>query len=130
MRTNEEMSAHSTPTIADSPWPPELDALIAAPEHHTLVFENAHVRVLETRIPPGERTAVHTHCWPATQLVKSASHVVRYNGNGQVIHDSRQAGPLAPDGTIRWGDPLPPHSLENVGTNMLHVVSVEIKTRP
>jgi hypothetical protein len=41
---------------ADSPWDASLDALIAAPGQHRLVFENAHVRVLDTRIGPGERT--------------------------------------------------------------------------
>ena len=43
------------------PWPDELDALIAAPQHHKLLFENELARVLEASIPPGEMTAVHTH---------------------------------------------------------------------
>jgi hypothetical protein len=29
------------------PWPRELDALIAAPDSHRLLFENDRVRVLE-----------------------------------------------------------------------------------
>ena len=117
------------PTIHDAPWPAELDALVAAPEHHALLFENDHVRVLETRIPPGERTQVHTHCWPATQYVKRASHVVRYDGAGKVIHDSRNTGTPLKDEIVLWGDPLPPHALENVGDQELHVISVEIKTK-
>ncbi len=28
-----------------------------------------------------------------------------------------------------WSEPLPPHSLENVGAAELHVVSVELKDR-
>ncbi len=124
-----EAKEHRSPTIADSPWPAELDALVAAPEHHTLVFENDHVRVLETCIPTGERTAVHTHCWPATQYVKSASHVVRYDAAGEVLFDSRKAGTTLENDIVRWGEPLPPHSLENVGTTELRVTSVEIKTR-
>jgi len=35
----------------DAP-PPELDALAAAPERHTLLLEDARVRVLDTRIAP------------------------------------------------------------------------------
>jgi hypothetical protein len=38
---------------ADWPWSDELDALMAAPKHHWLVFENDRVRVLDTRIAPG-----------------------------------------------------------------------------
>jgi quercetin dioxygenase-like cupin family protein len=43
-----------------------LDAMTAAPHHHEVLLENDHVRVLDTRLPPGKRTPVHTHCWPAT----------------------------------------------------------------
>lgn len=117
------------PRIEDGPWPAELDALSAAPAHHRLLFENDHVRVLETIIPPGERTNVHTHCWPATQFVKSASHVVRYDDQGGVLFDSRKAGTMLENNIVRWGEPLPPHSLENVGTAELRVISVEIKMR-
>ena len=42
-------------------WPEELDALIAAPQHHKLLMENEFARVLDTLIPPGEITNVHTH---------------------------------------------------------------------
>jgi len=38
------------------PWPPSLDALVAAPENHTLLMENDKVRVVETRIGPGRRS--------------------------------------------------------------------------
>ena len=46
------------------PWPPELDALIAAPKHHTLILENDRMRLLDTVIPVGETVPVHTHRWP------------------------------------------------------------------
>ena len=55
----------------DWPWLDSLDALIAAPAQHRLVFENAHVRVLDTRIGPGERMPVHTHRWAASHYVGS-----------------------------------------------------------
>ena len=29
------------------PWPPQLDAVTAAPKHHMLIFENEQVRVLD-----------------------------------------------------------------------------------
>ncbi len=48
-------------------WPPSLDALVAAPEHHTLLFENSAVRVLDTHIAAGARTPLHTHAWPSVQ---------------------------------------------------------------
>ena len=36
------------------PWASSLDALIAAPEFHTVLLENERVRVLQVRIRPGE----------------------------------------------------------------------------
>jgi quercetin dioxygenase-like cupin family protein len=42
-------------------WPLAMDALVAAPAHHTLLLENEKMRVVETRIPPGQTVPVHTH---------------------------------------------------------------------
>jgi quercetin dioxygenase-like cupin family protein len=108
-------------------WTPELDALVAAPAHHALLLENEKVRVLDTRIPPGGRTPVHTHRWPAVLQVMAWSPFVRYDGEGKVMVDSRMAGMTAGPGQVLWSGPLPPHSLENVGTEEIRVLSVEIK---
>ena len=107
--------------------PDELDALRAAPQQHRLLLENDRVRVLDTVIEPGECTPVHTHCWPAVHHVISWSAFVRRDANGQVMLDSRLAGMAAQPGTVMWGEPLGPHSLENVGEAVLHVLSIEVK---
>jgi hypothetical protein len=108
-------------------WPEELDALVAAPAHHTLLLENERVRVLETRIPAGETTAVHTHRWPNVQYVVSSPDFIRRDGEGAVLLDTRltQSRPEPP--VILWSEPLPPHSIENVGEADLHVIMVELK---
>ena len=110
------------------PWPNELDALAAAPAQHRVVLENDQVRVLDTRIAAGERTPVHTHQWPAVHHVLSWSAFVRRDAAGTVLVDTRNAGSTQAPPTVLWGEPLPPHSLENVGSALLHVLSVEIKT--
>jgi hypothetical protein len=69
----------------NSPWEESLDALAAAPAQHRLLFENAHVRVLDTRIAAGERTPVHTHRWPAAHYVVSWSDFIRRNAEGVVL---------------------------------------------
>ena len=35
------------------PWPDDLDAMVAAPGFHTVLFEYNRVRVLDGRVPPG-----------------------------------------------------------------------------
>jgi hypothetical protein len=110
-------------------WSDALDAMVAAPAHHHVLLENERVRVLETRIEPGDATAVHTHRWPNVQYVLSSADFVRYDGDGHVALDTRAgAGPPQP-ATAGWSEPLPPHSLENVGETVLRVIMVELKDR-
>ncbi len=108
------------------PWPDQLDALSAAPQHHTLLFENGQVRVRETRIPPGELVPGHTHRWPSVFYIVSWSDFIRRDASGEVVIDSRIGGRAAPP-SIVWSEPLAPHSLENVGTTEIRVISVELK---
>jgi hypothetical protein len=120
--TAEQEKGHS----AEWPWPDSLDALSAAPQHHILLLENDHVRVLETRIPPGHRTPVHTHRWPSVLYVVTWGDWIRRDEAGTILLDSRTLGPAAP-ATVVWSPALPPHSLENVGSMEIRVVSVELK---
>ena len=69
-----------------------LDAMTAAPDHHEVLLENERVRVLDTRLGPGESTPVHTHCWPAVLYVLGWSDFVRHGEDGNAILDSRVKG--------------------------------------
>ncbi len=108
-------------------WPEELDALIAAPMHHELLFENEAVRVLDTRVAPGETVPLHTHRWPSSIYILSESDFVRRDGEGRVVADSRSRGGL-PEGSAVWSESLGPHTLENVGAAELRAISVEVKS--
>ena len=119
--------AHMPPDdSAGASWPAELDALVAAPAHHTLLFENESVRVLDTCIRAGDRTPIPTHRWPAALYIISWSAFVRYDAEGGVLLDSREVPSLSAPSAL-WSSPLPPHTLENVGEMDLHVISVEVK---
>jgi quercetin dioxygenase-like cupin family protein len=104
-----------------------LDAMVRAAEHHGLLLENDRVRVLDARLAPGERSAVHGHEWPAAMYVLSYSDFIRYDPAGNVLLDSRTLGRRPQRGEAIWSGPIEPHSLENVGTTDLHVIAVEIK---
>lgn len=85
------------------------------------------MRVLEVRIPAGETVPVHTHRWPSVVQLVQQSHFVRRDGEGCVLFDSRSAGDR-PKGTgVEWLGPLPPHSVENVGSAEIVLLSVELK---
>jgi hypothetical protein len=108
------------------PWPDSLDALVAAPEYHTLLFENDHVRVVQTRIPARSIVPVHTHRWPCVLLISSWSHLVRRDSNGNVLLDTRRVEPPTLNQPT-WQTPLEPHSVENVGGGEINTMQVEIK---
>lgn len=115
--------------MSNESWPSELDALTAAPENHKLLFENDSVRVLNTIIQPGQSTPLHTHCWPATLYVLSVGDFIRRDENGSITLDSRNSPPPSP-GSALWIAPLPPHTLENIGTTEIRIIAVEIKLQP
>jgi hypothetical protein len=104
-----------------------LDALIASPNHHRLLMENDKVRVVETLIPPGERTTIHTHQWAGVLHVMSWSHFVRRDDKDNILVDSRMVEALKNPAEVMWGAALTPHSLENVGGQTLRIVAVELK---
>ena len=108
------------------PWPDSLDAVAAAPAHHLVLLDNATVRVLDTRIAPGEIVPLHTHRWPCVIYVLSWSDICRRDADGTVMLDTRMTPITVSD--AMWGAPLPPHTLENVGTSEIHIISVELKS--
>jgi len=72
-----------------STWDPALDAVIAAPRHHKVLFENQNLRVIEVTLEPNDEEPVHHHRWPSVFVFDQVQGPV---------HD------IAPDGT-----PLPPN---------------------
>ncbi len=109
------------------PFPAELDAMMAAPEHHTVLFENEYVRVLDAHVGPGDTVPVHTHCWPGVLYLLGVSEFVRRDPDGNVILDTRGSRTHASTGSAVWGEALTPHTLENVGTFELRNITVELK---
>jgi hypothetical protein len=108
-------------------WPDSLDALIAAPRHHKLLFENERVRLLEVRIRPGETVPVHTHRWPSAIYVAKQSDFIRRDHEGNVLFDSRTTGPAPDRPFVQWSPPLPPHSVENIGDREILLITTELK---
>jgi hypothetical protein len=112
-----------------TPRPPThaLDAMARAPDHHAVLLENGAVRVLDTKVRPGERTPVHAHEWPAALYVLAWSDFIRRDPDGNVLLDSRTLPAQPAVGSALWGAPIGPHFVENVGTADLHILAVEIK---
>ena len=108
-------------------WPDSLDALAAASAFHRLLFENDDVRVLETRIGPGETVPLHTHRWPSVLYILSAGHFVRRDGEGELLVDTRATGTFPERGTAVWTAAMTPHTFENVDSSEIRLLNFELK---
>jgi hypothetical protein len=63
-----------------------LDAVVAAPAHHKVLFESDNLRVLEATLAPDEEEPVHHHQWRSIFVLDQVQGP---------IHD------IAPDGHSR-----------------------------
>jgi len=108
------------------PWPATMDALIAAPTSHHVLFENDQVRVLEVVIEPGTREPEHTHQAVSVMIVDQPARI-RYHEGGAVKSES----PARPDPRselrVHWMEPEGPHSVENIDERRYHAIRVELK---
>ena len=91
------------------------------------MLENERVRVLDTRIPAGDVVPVHTHRWPAIYYTVQPGDFIRRDAEGSVLLDSRTLPRQAAPSMAVWIESLPPHSIENVDTREIHLISVELK---
>ena len=52
-------------SLDPSSWDPALDAVVAAPANHKVLFENDQLRVLEVTLEPETEEPTHHHRWPS-----------------------------------------------------------------
>lgn len=110
------------------PYPDSLDALVAAPKFHRVLFENERVRVLEVTVPPHTREPLHTHRWPSVMYRERYGTGRYYDATGKLVHESTKAyepGVINP--RARWQEPESPHSVENTDAVADRFVRVELK---
>lgn len=84
-------------------------------------LENSRVRVLEARLQPGEKEAMHSH--PACVIYVIAGGKVRnHAADGKTTETELVTGDTV------YRDPLT-HWAENVGNTPIHLILVELKER-
>jgi hypothetical protein len=102
-------------------WKPELEATVAAPENHKILFENDEVRVLEVTVEPGRSERLHVHRYASVIYLESSPHLIEHLQDGT----SRDLG-ARPKGAF-WLPIAQGHYMENVDTFPLHAIRFELK---
>ena len=100
--------------------PDDQDVLKVIPENYTLLFENAFVRVIEARVPPGTEEKPHRHMRGVSICMTEYTVESRILPNGQWVRSDRNHG------TVYWSESSL-HILRNVGKTTSHTIRVELK---
>ena len=126
MKTDEKGSNPST-------WDPIMDAVVAAPDHHKVLFENDKLRVLEVTLKPMDEEPLHHHRWPSVFVLDEVHDGIRdYSPEGKELPPSRDIMRAIES----WdGDsslvvhmaPQPLGRVLNKGETLVHGIRVEIK---
>ncbi|MFD1871486.1 hypothetical protein [Hymenobacter bucti] len=118
----------TTPAAGPWPYPDSLDAVVAAPQFHRVLFENERVRVLEVTVPPHTREPLHTHRWPSVLYKEQTGRGRYYDATGALVHESTTPYRKGPDLVrARWQAPEAPHAVENTDEVADRFVRVELK---
>ena len=96
-----------------------LDAVRAAPDTHKVAFENAIVRVLDVRVPPGSIEKRHRHPHGLSVYFTDWTVKVTADGRAPEVHQRKS-------GTFAWNEAIT-HTVENVGKTEGHVLRIELK---
>jgi hypothetical protein len=115
------VSAWSTPRLTANSTVPSPH-----PANHAVVFENDHVRVLETVVPVGSKAPLHSHLLRHVMIVRSGGDFVRPDAADKVLLDTRTAQPPFEWPPYLWSDGIGPHTIENVGDTDISVIAVEV----
>src|SRR5678815_3259292 len=128
MPSSSQSHTAAAPVAASKcPWPPELDAVMAAPKNHRVLLENDRVRVLDVTVAPGEREAVHAHCLPSVMYVMYEGIDRNYDAQGKLIGEQKVAPPLSAFPQVYWLESTPPHAIENLDVQAIHLLRIELK---
>lgn len=98
----------------------DQDVLKVIPENYKLLYENALVRVIEARVPPGTEETPHRHLRGVSICMTEYTVESRILPDGQWVRSDRKHG------TVYWSESSL-HILRNVGTTTSHTIRVELK---
>ena len=108
------------PAAADLP---ATDPVTIHDPNISVVLENAYVRVLSVRVPPGEKEPWHTHTWPAVVVYFRLPPSQRLSPDGKKVPRAE----LKEMQVTFDSNSQPLHSVENLGKVMYQAYRVEIK---
>jgi hypothetical protein len=115
-------------------WDPALDAVVAAPKHHKVLFENDRLRVLEVTLEPNDEEPIHHHRWPSVFVFDQVKGPVNdFAPDGTQLPPNRDVIRAIEnwDGQgclVVTMSPQPAGRVHNGSDTTIHGIRVEMKT--
>lgn len=106
-------------------WDAAMDALVAAPDNHRLLYEDDFVRVLSVTLLPGIPEPLHHHRFPSVFVIDRLVPLRDFDEHGR-----EQPLPLPSKFDLPLVLQMPPqplHSVLNEGKTAFHGTRVEFK---
>jgi hypothetical protein len=109
------------------PWPDTLDAVVATPGSHRVVFENQLARVLDVTIAP-RRAGARAHPPLAERHGGApAGADPLLDRRHPDVHLTEQPPPTVQGPRVSWLDPEGPHWVENIDSHPYQAFRIELK---
>lgn len=109
------------------PWEDALDAVVAAPESHKVLWENDDVRVLRVEIPAGVKEPAHTHRDPSVMMVYQPTRIRYFGSDGDIELESPEGARPASASEPQWMEPEGLHAVENIDALAYKAYRIELK---
>jgi beta-alanine degradation protein BauB len=107
-------------SCAPAAAPPErVDPVVISPQYYAVLLDSNHVRVLEYRLPPGRREAMHRHPAYVIYFFQAAKLRATYL-------DGHSSETVVTPGETLYRDALS-HAVENIGETDVHALLIELK---
>lgn len=106
-------------------WDPALDALVAAPDNHKLLYEDDTIRVISVSIKPGEKERVHHHRYPSVFVIDRMIKARDFDADGNEI-PLPVPDKFEPPLVVKM-PPQPMHAVLNIDSHALYGTRIEFK---
>jgi hypothetical protein len=112
-------------------WPDSMEATIAAPRDHKILYQDPNIRFLEVTNPPGNPNHMHTHPLSSVFLVIEPQPRGRdHKSDGSVTAPGGEVPASANFPIVTAEGPQGLHSWEDLDSFPKHFYRVEFKTIP
>ena len=107
-------------------WDPSLDAVLASPENHKVLYEDDLIRVLAVSVAAGATEKPHHHRYPSVFVIDRMVKVRDFNG----VTNEEIPLPVRADAeypiTVKFL-PQPLHYVANIDSKPFHATRIEFK---